>query len=123
MRRAVTVIAVVAAAGCSTGGSGGVHAGVTASTSPIHGGLVATIDRARVLAVCENVRQADTVVQTGLDADAARRFLDAAATLLVRPPVDPAARDAGLAIEADVRAGRTSAAVTAGTTFCSRHAG
>lgn len=119
------VLATVAALGTGCSGNGPSRAAATAAaTTPTpHGGLVGTIDRARLLAVCENIRGASTVVDTGMSAGEADRFLTGAADLLQKPPVDAEAAALGARISADVTAHREQAAVGAGQAFCAKRGG
>ena len=126
----LAVVAVGAAAVLLLSGCGG-GSRATARTSPTpapvgthaEGGLVGTIDRARLLSVCVNGRQADPLVQAGMDGTQADTMLIAAADLLVRPPVDAAAAALGRQVRRDVAAHREAAAVTAVASFCHARGG
>lgn len=95
----------------------------TMSTSRAAGGLIGTIDLARLHAACENVRQADPLVQTGMDMTQADRMLLAAAGLLARPPVDTAAQAVARAVRRDVTAHHETEAGATAADFCRARGG
>jgi hypothetical protein len=132
--RSLTALAVAVAAtfvvGCGSSGSPAASSTSPAAGTPTPsrvGGLVGVIDAARVAAVCTDVRQAQTILDSGMGAggmDATvTASLRAAADLLERPPVDPSAAAAGASIRAAVRDGHEEVAVRAGLAFCRTHAG
>lgn len=77
------------------------------------------IDRARVVAVCEDVRQASTALSGGLDDAGVDRFLVAAADLLDRPPLIASAA----ALSRTLRTADRQAGVTAGLAWCTAQHG
>jgi hypothetical protein len=91
------VAAVAAAVGCSAGASSSSSGSPTspptpAPTLPRHDGLVGAIDAARVVAVCANLRLADTAAAGGLT-DAETQALDGAIGVLRQPTAGVAGRD------------------------------
>jgi hypothetical protein len=64
----------------------------TPTELPHRGGLVGAIDSARLLAVCENVRLAATVVESGLSDRAVTSALDGVIDALRQPPQSAALR-------------------------------
>jgi len=121
------VAVALAAAGCSSG-SGPAHvpppvAAVTSHAASVGGGLIGTIDQARLEAVCENARQASTALQTDLGNATLDPFLTAAVGLLQRPPVLAAAQAEGVKVRADLRRGRRDLAVQDLTRFCRDNGG
>jgi len=101
-----TLLAVTGIAGAGCGGS---------SSGPGGGLNVAT--QAGVVAGCANVRTAATDEQAGDDASATAA-LQAAVTALRKPPVDAGGATAATTIATKLAADETSAALSAGTTFC-----
>lgn len=108
-------------AGCGSGSSPHPTASASATAAaPAPRGLVGTIDRARLLAVCENTRTADTALAAG-DTTTADNALSSAVTLLLKPPVDADAQAAGQVAQRFVTQGHGGQAVAALTTFCRKH--
>lgn len=113
------------AAGCGGGGSGGAvaspattTAGIPSAPASAPGGFVGDIDRARVVAVCTDLRQASELVGTGLANGQTRQMLLAAADLLERPPRVRSALVLASRLRTDVRAGHASRAVAVGLAWC-----
>jgi hypothetical protein len=121
---AVTALAL-AAVGCSSSSAGSTAtpspSPPRSSAAPHPGGLIGVIDEARVAAVCADAREAQTVSSIG--GTAVSEPLVAAAGLLERPPVDPTAAAAAVAIRRDLRLGHTGLALITAMAFCRAHGG
>jgi hypothetical protein len=93
------------------------------SASPPGGflGLSSKLYRARDLAACVDLRQADTMLQAGFLGQTAVT-LRAAAGLLVGVPADTAAGRVGRLIQSDVRGGFYQIAVRRGLAYCAARA-
>ena len=120
MRRWTCLAVAALAAGCSSGG--GRPAATPPTTPPATnqspGGLIGTIDIARITAVCANARAAQTVLSVG--GTAVTDPLGADAGLLERPPVDPKAAADAATIRADLRSGHVDAALKVALSYCNR---
>ena len=122
---AVSTVWLLAACGS---GSSPVHVpppvtAITSHAASAGTGLIGTIDRARVEAVCENMRQAQTALETGLGDATVDPFVTAAAGLLERPPMVASAQAAGARVRLELRRGRRDLAVAELTRFCQANAG
>lgn len=119
----VTPLVAALAAAASCGGSSTPTAAPT-TTSPSSllssapGGLVGVIDRARVLSVCANLRQAQTALDAGFPRAQVDEFVIAAADLLDRPPRVRAAVALATTVRVAVRRHAEATAVRAGMTWC-----
>jgi len=127
MRAAPAALAVIIAFGCVSACGGGTSTTARqAATSPPatvthHGGLIGTIDTARLVAVCADARQADEALQGGMDAGTVDPILQSIIGLLQRPPVDPAVQALAGPVQQDLSAGRRDHAVAAVLAFCRRN--
>jgi hypothetical protein len=127
MRRAAAVTAgagvvVALTVGCTGSSAPGPATKASANTVPTSparvGGVIGVIDQARVVAVCENVRQAATALDGGLGDATVGRFLVAAEKLLDGVPRVDTAVALASRMRADRERGDRAAAVSAGNAWC-----
>jgi hypothetical protein len=83
-------------------------------------GLIADVDRATVVAVCTNLKQAQEIVGTGIATDQVRAAIVAAIGQLSKPPHPIAALQLAATLRTDVRRHRLSAAVNDGLRWCTQ---
>jgi len=114
------------AAGCSGGASGPapstpaspVESGSAATSGGT--GLIADVDRATVVAVCTNLKEAQQIVGTGIATDQARAAIVAAIGQLSKPPHPVLALRLAATLRADVRRHHLAAAVHHGLAWCTQ---
>lgn len=116
-RRAGMVLVAVALAGCS-GSARQATSSSSPSQAPAPRGLVGLIDRARVVAVCEDLRQASTALDGGLPEEEVDRFVTAAAAALEQPPRLPTSLTVAAALRAGVAGADVHAGLATGLAWC-----
>lgn len=128
-RPALAVVAVAFAATACGGGSAPATAPspaptvtptVTATAHP-GTGLIADVDRATVVAVCINLKEASQFVGTGIGTDQARAAVVAAIGQLSKPPHPTAALQLATALRQELRRHHLAGAVDTGLAWCTRH--
>ena len=108
---------------CSGGSTPAARPGLSptpAATSAGGTGLIADVDRATVVAVCANMRQASELVGTGIATDQLRATIVAAIGQLSKPPHPVLALRLARVLRQDVRRHNLSAAVNAGLAWCTQ---
>lgn len=126
MIRAALAVGALAAALTACGGGSTPVAKPSLSPSPVATsgggtGLIADVDRATVVAVCINMKEASQIVGTGLANDQARLAIVDAISQLSKPPHPTAALKLLAVLRRDVRRHNLSAAVAAGLKWCTQH--
>jgi hypothetical protein len=124
---AVAVVTCATAVACGGGSAAPVVASSTTSSAPVlssaPGGLVGVIDRARLLSVCTDLRQASTLLDGGLPASQVDAMVLGAARLLERPPRVRAGVVLAARLRAATRRSDEATAVRVGLAFCAANGG
>ena len=113
-------LALSACSGGSTPATQPSLAPTPAATSAGGTGLIADVDRATVVAVCINMKEASQIVGTGIATDQARAAIVDAISQLSNPPHPTAALRLARVLRQDVRRHNLSAAVNAGLAWCTQ---
>jgi hypothetical protein len=126
-RPALAVVAVALVATACGGGSAPAAApspaptATATATSQPGTGLIADVDRATVVAVCINLKEASQFVGTGIGTDQARAAVVAAIGQLSKPPHPTAALQLATALRQELRRHHLGGAVDTGLAWCTRH--